>query len=146
MPRPARKILTAALTLAAASAAASPGQPTLPIKWTEAKGITVVLIDNTPYLVTPGTAPMAISTAEFGRYLGETQPLVGPDGRPGCGNILSKGPTGCDEAQQKALAARVQAAAADAKVAERESAYSKRAAERVVRAQQAMMQARAAKK
>jgi len=146
MPRPARAILTAALTLAATSAAASPAAPTLPIKWTEARGIAVVLIDNTPYLVTPGVAPTPITAAELGRYLGETQPLVGPDGRPGCGNILSKGPTGCDEAQQKALAARLQAAAADAKVAERESAFSKRAAERVVRAQQALMQARAAKK
>ena len=126
-PRTILSLATSA-TLASSIAAASPAKTALPIHWTDAHGITVVMIERTPYLVTPNEVPAPISYAEFGRYLGETQPLVGPDGRPGCGNIATKGPSGCEEAQQAALAARVKAAQADKKVAQHEEALSTRAA------------------
>ena len=139
-PRSILSLATSA-TLATSVAAASPTK--LPIKWTEARGITVVLLDRTPYLVTPNEAPTPISYAEFGRYLGETQPLVGPDGRPGCGNVVTKGPSGCEEAQRAALAARVKAAQADAKLAEREDALAKRAAGYVAFAERMLAAAKA---
>lgn len=144
-PRTILSLATSATLAASSLAGASPTKPTLPIRWTEARGITVVMIDRTPYLVTPGEAPTPISYAELGRYLGETQPLVGPDGRPGCGNILTKGPSGCEEAQREALAARVQAAHADPKVAEREEALSRQVAGRVTYAQNLLAAASAKK-
>jgi len=126
-PRTILSLATSA-TLASSIAAASPAKPALPIHWTDARGITAVMLDRTPYLVTANEAPTPISYAEYGRFLGETQPLVGPDGRPGCGNIATKGPSGCEEAQQAALAARVKAAQADKKVAQHEDAVSARVA------------------
>jgi hypothetical protein len=128
-----RKILSLVTTLAATTTAAmaSPDTPRVPARWADAPNAAVVLLGNTPYLVTPGVAPVPVPAAELGRYLGETQPLVGPDGRPGCGNILSKGPTGCEDAQTKAVAARLAAARADATVAAREAAIAHRAAARI---------------
>jgi len=126
-PRTILSLATSA-TLASSLAAASPAKTALPIHWTDARGITVAMIDRTPYMVTPNAAPTPISYAEYGRFLGETQPLVGPDGRPGCGNVASKGPNECAQAQQAALAARVKAAQTDKQVAQHEEALSARVA------------------
>ena len=54
-----------------------------------------------------------LGATEYGRFLGETAPLVGGDGRPGCGNVLGgKNPmTPCQRALAKAFDARQAAVA-----------------------------------
>src|SRR5262245_52706324 len=126
MRKPARKILSLVTTIAATAgtAAASPDRPKLPDRETDGESATVVMLGHMPYLIRVDQAPVPISPSEYGRYLGETQPLTGPDGRPGCGNILTKGPSGCDEAQLAAVTARVRAAHTDARIAAREHAVT----------------------
>ena len=125
MKRPSRKILSLAVLVPAIAAA----EPKVPKHWTDATHLGVVKIDQVAYLVAPGEKPVALSRAEFGRYLGETQPLIGPDGRPGCGNVATKGRDECGEARLTALAARFKAAATDPKAAQAEMERSRRAVE-----------------
>lgn len=110
-----RKILTLMTTIVAtasaanASPAANATKLTPPARWASSE-IAVVMIDNAPYMVGKGVAPVAMSWAEYGRYLGETQPLLGPDGRPGCGNVVGKGTYRdgqCFGAREKAIARRI---------------------------------------
>jgi len=109
----ATKILTV-VTLAA-SAAPAVAEVKTPERWDgghKAK-VTAVVLENVPYLVAANTAPSRISWGEYGRFLGETAPLVGPDGRPGCGNVMAKsGPSQspCLKARTRAFDARVAAA------------------------------------
>ena len=53
--------------------------------------------------------PKAVSQEEFGRWIGLTGPLTGVDGRPACGNVMTKAPSDCQEARWQAIAAREQA-------------------------------------
>jgi hypothetical protein len=107
MKRRATKILTV-VSLAAASAAPASASPGVPARWAgtgDAK-ITAVVLENEPYMVRAASAPVRITWQEYGRFLGETGPLVGPDGRPGCGNTLGKAASTCEPARAKALEAR----------------------------------------
>jgi hypothetical protein len=147
MKKPARKILSLVTTIAATAgvASANPERAKLPDRETDGETATVVLLGKRPFVVRADAAPVPISAAEFGRYLGETQPLTGPDGRPGCGNILVKGPTGCEQAQLQAVTARVRAAQVDAPSAARENAVALRIAARIERAKQLLATAAKAK-
>jgi hypothetical protein len=103
----ATKILTLATLATASPALANPDAQNdkPPVKWDagpQAK-VTAVVLDRTPYMVKPGAAPVRLSWEEYGRFLGETAPLVGPDGRPGCGNTLNKSPSRCEPARAKAF-------------------------------------------
>jgi len=126
MKRTARKILTLATSITAASASiayASP-KPEPPKSWTDIgrdriPEMTAVLLGGQPYIVVADQAPVAVAYAEYGRFLGETQPLVGPDGRPGCGNIVTKGDSSCAAARTDALAKRMKASKAIAETNER---------------------------
>lgn len=64
------------------------------------------MIDRTPYRIEVGKAPEAVSIEEYGRWIGATQPLTGANGRPACGNVLSKGPSPCDAARLEVVTAR----------------------------------------
>jgi hypothetical protein len=131
-----RKILSLVTTLAASQAAAEPATKP-PVHWVGSRA-TAVLIDGAPYMVTPNAVPVGISYGEYGRFLGETQPLLGPDGRPGCGNIATKGtPTECYRARNAAVTARVEAAKHDKGLAETEAYLDARAKQRVAEAEQA---------
>jgi hypothetical protein len=123
MKKQARKILGLAAILVPAIAAA---EPKIPAHWADATHLGVVKIDETAYLVAPGEKPVVMSRAEYGRYLGETQPLIGPDGRPGCGNVATKAPDHCNMARATALAERFKKAATDPKAAAREMETSRR--------------------
>jgi hypothetical protein len=130
-----RKILSLVTTLAATSAAAEPAKP--PAHWDPNGMVTAVMLGHEPYMIAFDKAPVAISPAEYGKFLGETQPLVGPDGRPGCGNIATKGTTAdCSNARATALAARIAAAKRDKAIADREAALNARTASRVLEAEQ----------
>jgi len=146
MKKPARKILTMMTATLAAStmgavASPSPTKPALPTRWAEVTNMTVVKLDEVPYLVTPGAEPVRISYAELGRFLGETQPLVGPDGRPGCGNLYGKGQSpssDCEAARREALGTRVRALRTDAQAAGRETSRSDAAHRDVEKAERAL--------
>lgn len=125
MKRTARKILTLAtsITVASASIAYANPKPEPPKSWTDThdriSDMTAVLLGGQPYIVVADQAPVPIAYAEYGRFLGETQPLVGPDGRPGCGNIITKGDSSCAAARTNALAKRMTASKAVAETNER---------------------------
>ena len=136
-------MMTATLAASTMGAMASPGpvRPALPARWAEVTNMTVVKLNEVPYLVTPGAEPVRISYSELGRFLGETQPLVGPDGRPGCGNIYGKGqsPSGeCEAARRDALGARVRAMRTDGQAAGRETSRSDEAQSEVEKAERAL--------
>jgi hypothetical protein len=112
--RTAQKILALGTVLATATPAlANPNDqpapapiaaPAIPKKWdakAQAKQA-VIKIGDMPYLVTLGAAPVMVSDAEFGRYIGETEPLTGARG-PACGNVLSKSEGDCQRARRVAL-------------------------------------------
>ena len=112
----ATKILTVVTLASSTPAFAGPAHDhaaKAPERWeagAQAK-VTAVVLEGAPYLVKAGVAPVRISWEEYGRFLGETAPLVGPDGRPGCGNVLNKAPSKCAPARAKAFEARQAAVA-----------------------------------
>jgi hypothetical protein len=139
-----RKILslvTAVTASASSVAAASPdATPKPPAHWNDRwGGVTAVVLNGTPVMVSFDKAPVPISGAEYGRFLGETQPLVGPDGRPGCGNIIGgKGENvsarDCSEARTTAVTARIEAARHDKNAAAQEAVIEQMFANRVAEA------------
>jgi hypothetical protein len=147
-----RKILTLMTTIVAtaatanASPAANATKLTPPTRWASSE-IAVVMIDNAPYMVGRGVAPVAMSWAEYGRYLGETQPLLGPDGRPGCGNVVGKGTIRdgqCFGAREKAIARRL-ATMGDRETAGDENAIEQRVIWNMQQALEAFQRAKKAK-
>ena len=143
-----RKILSlvTAISATASTASASPDKPLEPPKhWSDRwGGVTAVVLNGQPFMVTFDKAPVAISGAEYGRFLGETQPLVGPDGRPGCGNIIggkgeNVGARECTAARTTAVAARVEAASRDTNAAATEAVVEQVFAARVAEAKRATL-------
>jgi hypothetical protein len=108
----ATKILTVVTLASATPAIAGPHHEhaaKAPERWVaggDAK-VTAVVLEGVPYIVKAGAAPVKMSWGEYGRFLGETAPLVGSDGRPGCGNVLAKSPSTCARERSKAFDARV---------------------------------------
>lgn len=106
MNKRATKILTIATLSLGAPAFADQAQPRA-----HEPAVTMTVINGTPYRVTGNHAPQEVTWREYGRFLGETGPLVGRDGRPACGNVMSQGKSGnkvsgCEREQQTALKAR----------------------------------------
>lgn len=140
-----RKILslvTAVTATASTAAMASPETLKPPAHWNDRSGPAAILLEGEPVMVTYDKAPVRISSAEYGRFLGETQPLVGPDGRPGCGNIVGgKGENvsqkACTDARMAAVAVRLAAARRDNNAAATEAVREQVFAARVAEAKRA---------
>lgn len=77
---------------------------------TAARGSVIyALIAGKAYKIEADKVPEPVSRAEAGAWFGATGPLTSADGRPACGNVMSKAPDSCREAEQAAIAAREQA-------------------------------------
>lgn len=88
-------------------------------------------LDGKPYRVEADKVPAAATREEIGAWFGHTGPLTGPDGRPACGNVMSKAQDPCVVARRAAIAEREKAiadqVAADvAKAKQRVAAKSRR--------------------
>jgi hypothetical protein len=89
-------------------------------------------LDGKPYKIEADKVPEPATREQLGAWIGATGPLTGPDGRPACGNVMSKAQDPCVVARASSIAAREQAiqakVAADvAKAKQRLAAQTRRA-------------------